>query len=235
MLKKYKNEFLIAIHEAGLDPSMFEAEEGENEPDDPLYPNEEVNQPILFIRLRNSPIKFLVREVDTSFHKVDYRSTFFAPTFISGFWYRDKPAAEVLAEFKEWLEHVAKKYIEDNNLPDYWSQLKMYGSQIYPDIPEGKDSEFTEEAKAEVRDAVKQFRAMIADEFEPTPEQSEFIKERLDYLCRAVERLNRFDWNGVAVSVVMSIAVNLSVDTERGRVLFNMFKAAFQATTKLLN
>src|ERR1700730_9725630 len=67
--------------------------------------------------------------------------------------------------------------------------------------------------------------------FTRTPEQSEFINERLEYLSKAVDRLNRFYWNGVAISVVMSIAVNLSVDTERGRVLFNTFKAAFRATT----
>jgi len=49
-----------------------------------------------------------------------------------------------------------------------------------------------------------------------------------------VDRLNRFDWSGLAISIVVSIAVNMSVDTEDGRVLFTLFKAAFQATTKFL-
>jgi hypothetical protein len=75
---------------------------------------------------------------------------------------------------------------------------------------------------------------MIAEEFNPTQEQLQFINERLDYLAKAVDRLNRFDWTGLAISIVVSIAVNLSVDTEGGRVLFTLFKAAFQATTKLL-
>jgi hypothetical protein len=235
MLRKYKNAFLAAIHEAGLDTSMFEAEEGTSAEPDLLYPVDKVTQPIFRIKLRNSPIKFLVREVATTFHEFSYRATFFAPTFILGFWYESQPVSKVLDAFKEWLEDVAKKYIEDNNLPDYWSQLKMYGSLAYnSDPPDETDSRFTEEEREEVRESVKRLSAMIAEEFKPTPEQSQFINERLDYLSRAADRLNRFDWNGLAISIVVSIAVNLSVDTERGRVLFSLFKAAFQATTKLL-
>ena len=177
----------------------------------------------------------MVGEVTTTFHEFSYRASFFNPTFISGFWYEDVPVSKVLAAFKEWLEDVAKKYVEDHNLPDYWSQVKMYGSlALNSELLGEMDSEFTEEEKEEVRDSVKRFSAMIGEEFKPTPEQSEFINERLDYLSRAADRLNRFDWSGLAISVVVSIAVNLSVDTERGRVLFAMFKAAFQAATKLL-
>lgn len=235
MLKQYKNAFLTAIHEAGLDPSMFEAEEREKEEPDSLYPLDKVGQPILIIKLKNSPLKFLVREVATSFHKFSHRSTFFAPTFMLGFWYEDVEASKVLAKFKEWLEYVAKEYIEDNNLPDYWSQLKMYGSlALNADLPAEEGSDFTEEEKEEVRESVRTFSAMIAEEFNPTQEQLRFVDERLDYLAKAVDRLNRFDWTGLAISIVVSIAVNLSVDTEGGRVLFTLFKAAFQATTKLL-
>ena len=56
----------------------------------------------------------------------------------------------------------------------------------------------------------------------------------LAVINRDSSRLNRFDWTGLAISIVVSIAVNLSVDTEGGRLLFTLFKAAFRATTKLL-
>lgn len=138
-------------------------------------------------------------------------------------------------EFGCWLDDVAKKYIEDNELPDQWAQLNAYQSVVSGgEIPSGDSTAFTEEEKANVRASVNTFRGMIAEEFKPTPEQEEFINERLDYLAQAADRLNRFDWNGLAIAVVVSIAVNLSVDTERGRVLYTLFKAAFQATTKLL-
>ena len=166
MLKKYKNAFLNAIHEAGLDPSMFETKEGKDDGQDPLYGKSKAGQPILIIELKNSPIKFLVGEVNTTFHKFSYRGTFFAPTFISDFWHEDVAASKVLAAFKEWLEEVAKKYIEDNDLPDYWSQLKMYGSlAVNSDLPVEKGTEFTEEEKDEVRDSIEKFRAMLAEEF----------------------------------------------------------------------
>ncbi len=155
---------------------------------------------------------------------------------MSWWWWRNpKPIDKVLNEFRKWLETVAKIYIEDNDQPDYWSQVEMYKSVVNDSTPPtGEGEKFTEEEKEEVRDSVKRFRALIDENFKPTPEQSVFIDERLNYLSRAVDRLNRFDWQGLAIQVVVSIAVNLSVDTERGRILFNLFKQAFQSTMKML-
>lgn len=235
MLKKYKNAFLDAIHEVGLDPSMFDTEEGKDDGQDPIYGSSKVGQPIFIIKLNNSPIKFVVAEVNTSFHTFSYRGTFFAPTFILDFWRENADASKVLAAFKEWLEEVAKKYIEDNDLPDYWSQLKVYGSLVVnSDFADEKGTEFTEQEKETVRRSIDKFHQLVNETFTPSAQQAEYINDRLDYLTKAVDRLNRFDWNAVAINIVTSITVNLSVDTEKGRLLYALLKTAFHATTKLL-
>jgi hypothetical protein len=74
----------------------------------------------------------------------------------------------------------------------------------------------------------------LKDQFNPSPEQEEFIEERLEYLSEAVDKLNRFDWKGVALSTLLSIGANLCVDKESGRILFGLFQQAFQSVTHLL-
>lgn len=102
------------------------------------------------------------------------------------------------------------------------------------DIPAGESANFTEEEKESVRRGINRFRQLVKENFKPTSKQEEFINERLDHLSEAVDNLNRFDWRGVALSTLISIAVNLTVDTERGRFLYTLFQQAFREATKYL-
>jgi hypothetical protein len=225
MLKRHRNAFLDAIRESGLDPALFSAEQRDYK---------------FTVEIKNTPLKFVVEETSINFDVFWSRATKFAPGYPLdrrwSFFTAPVPAETVLGRFRKWLDEVAKMYVQEMDLPDYWSQIEMYKSVMDDStVPSGDNREqFSEEEKQEVRNSINKFRKMINEEFNPTHEQEQFITERLDYLARAADRLNRFDWNGLAISIVVSIAVNLSVDTERGRVLFTLFKTAFQATTKLL-
>jgi hypothetical protein len=240
MLKQHKNSFLQVIRDSGLDPTVFSAEMQNigtvtSILEDFFYHYYQSDESVFVIKIKSSSLKFAVRTSGSNLHKFMYKRTKFKPGFPVTWWSSVYPARRVLAEFKDWLENVAKLYIEDSDLPDYWSQIEMYKSFVgSAETPAGEGEKFTEEEKEGARRSVKQFRALIEGHFQPTPEQSEFIDQRLDYLSRAVDRLSRFDWNGLAISVVVSIAVNLSVDTERGRLLFNLFRQSFESMAKLL-
>jgi hypothetical protein len=80
------------------------------------------------------------------------------------------------------------------------------------------DDKFSKEQAHQVRVAWREFRARVEAEFHPSRERADAISSHLDCLSEAVGRLSTFDWRAVAVSTVMSIAVNLTVDTE-GRTL----------------
>jgi hypothetical protein len=195
-------------------------------------------EPILTIGLENSAMRFQIREKDNSFDVFDFRFTFFHPGFPLFSWSEGKKWPTVRSGFIGWLNYDVRRYLEEMESPDKWAQMDAYKpfSNDSPPPRRGEESiGFSEEEKEQVHQSINNFRGMIAEEFDPSPEQSKFIDERLEYLSKATERLNRFDWNGLAISIVVNIAVNLSVDTERGRVLFTLFKSAFQATTKLLN
>lgn len=70
--------------------------------------------------------------------------------------------------------------------------------------------------------------------FEPEQAEMQIISDRLDYLSHAVDRLNRFDWQGIAVSTVLSIATTLTLDTDRGRVLWGLFQQAMSSVVHLI-
>lgn len=230
---KINLSFWLRVREFLKDVSLFQTEAGEE-----TAPTESA-QPVLTIGLKDSGLVFLIRDSINSFDVFDFSYSRFTPGFPNPGWSLKMDWSHVREVFIRWLEGDVRDYIHEKELPDEWAQLDAYKSFVdsSPSLDNsGEDTTpFTDEEKEYVRDSVENFRTMIAEEFKPTPEQSEFISERLEYLSRAADRLNRFDWNGLAISVVVSIAVNLSVDTERGRLLYTLFKAAFQTTTKLLH
>ncbi|MFL6283564.1 MAG: hypothetical protein ACJ74Q_10535 [Pyrinomonadaceae bacterium] len=226
------------IKGSGLEPTLFSAEETKASSQaffKVILTPGKGSELLFLIRIKDTPIKFIILDVSDSFYHCRFRHTQFKPGFPLTWWSARKSIDEAIVTFSDWLKQVASNYVEERVLPDYWSQIETYKSFASgAEVPTGEGEKFTEEEKEAVRNSVQRFRALITEHFDPTPEQAAFIDERLDYLARATDRLNRFDWQGLAMSVVVSIAVNLSVDTERGRVLFNLFKQAFQSTMKML-
>jgi hypothetical protein len=187
----------------------------------------------LVIRLKDTQLWFGITDSPWSFDEGSFAFTRFGPGFRENPWSDDMPLEKIAAEFEKWLHFDVAKYLEEKALPDYWSEIEMSGSlAAETNVPVGEGEPFTAEEREEVRRAIRTFRGLVEQNFHPTAQQSDFINERLDYLSRAVDRLNRFDWRGVAVSMIGNIAVNLTVDHEGGRMLFALFKQAF---LKLLN
>ncbi|HEY0171410.1 MAG TPA: hypothetical protein VGB98_10340 [Pyrinomonadaceae bacterium] len=257
MLKSQKNAFLDEIKKSGLSPSLFEAEEAsppQSTPGEPsllqkllmfISPELEASYkstcevreepPSFTIVLRGSRLRFSVMQNPADFDLYSYRYRIFQPEYPTRHSRSEKTFDETRRAFKAWLDNTVQRYLTEKQTPDLWLQIKTYKS-FDGETPGGArdTSNFTEEEKEVVRRSVNNFKQLIAKNFEPTQEQAEFIDDRLDYLCQAVDRLNRYDWRAVAVSTVIGIFINLSVDTGGGRLLFSLFEQAFQSTFKLL-
>ena len=229
MLKKHKNAFLETIKKEGLNPELFEA----REIDDPRLLS------ILFgvhktfiIGLKQSALIFKVSDNVP----VDLFSGSFLrfPGGIKRF--KDIPFKTVLEFFRSWVNNEVKAYLEEQDLPDLWSELANYKSVLEDTEFFRSDggSDFSEKEKIEIRDSINKYKLLLEENFHPTKEQTEFINQQLDYLSGAVDRLNRIDWRGLTISILMGIAINLSVDTEKGKLIFSLFQQALQAATKLM-
>lgn len=238
MLKKHKNAFLRVIEESGLEPTLFYSEEQIKEKMGffaGLGSDAKPGQPAFVIGLKDSPLRFVLRETFGSFDKLAYKFTEFKPGLNTNAWSRDTDIPRVLLAFKSWLRDVVKRYLEDIELPDYWAQLKEYQAIIVDSgTSDSESADFTQEEKESVRRGINRFRQLVKENFKPTPTQEGFINERLDHLAEAVDKLSRFDWRAVALSTLVTIAANLAVDTERGRFLYALFQQAFREATKFL-
>ena len=260
MLKTHKNAFLEAIQTVGLETSLFDAKEitPEKRPSRPApsflqsvlmffspelqadyYRKDEQrgDLPFFRIRLRNTHLNFTVTQGPADFNLYSYEYRIFQPGYPRRSSFdKEKALDEVLKVFKSWLEQSVRPYLNEERTPDLWLQIETYKSFVAETSGETRDaSDFSDTERKDVRQSVSDFKRLLVENFKPTVEQAEFINGQLDYLTEAVDRLNRFDWRALAISVVISIAVNLSVDTEKGRLLFSLFEQAFRSTVKLLN
>jgi hypothetical protein len=85
-----------------------------------------------------------------------------------------------------------------------------------------------------LREALAVFEALIINTLSPDSEQLREIHSRLEYLANAVDRLNRFDWRGLALTTVIGVATTLSADTQTGRQLWGLFVQAMKSVGHLL-
>ncbi|EKO3922598.1 MULTISPECIES: hypothetical protein [Vibrio] len=226
MLKKYKNGFLQIIEESGFHANQFRAVEKEVD-----------NHPGFILQFVNSPLAFLTRTNSTDYFEHDYRYVQFAPSYPKSEY---KPANDwclidgVYEGFKYWLEKHVHGYLEEIDIPDLWSQIERQNLFVDDPMINRSDKGFDKAEKERVVLAIEHFKRLIEVEYKPTEEQLEVINDRLGYLIESVDRLNKVDWQGVAISALMSISIALSLDTSKGRELFNLFKSAFTSAIEFI-
>jgi hypothetical protein len=149
--------------------------------------------------------------------------------------YKSDNIRETCKGFATWLEENLSKYVMEQSTPDLWSQLQSLGLLLGGDESTQEEPDnFTEYQKIVIRLAIQQLASEIVDWFTPTSEQARIVHRRLEYLEKALDRLNRFDWHGVFLNTLITISITLSLDTERGRQLYELAHAAFSGLVRML-
>lgn len=243
MLKQPKNALFEVIKKSNIDPTLFRGIDSSPYPSQTRQAigqivdgDEDHDSAGLFIvELRDTPLRFSVTPQTHSFYAFQCTYTIFMPGFPEVPGGKKRDIDDLVREFKSWLDIWVIRYIKEAQLPDLWAQLETYKPLVGNNAISYEDtSNFSAEEQAQARQSISQFRISVLNTFDPSPDQLESIDEKLRYLANALDRLNRFDWRALAVSTVISIAINLSADTERGRLLFRLFQDAFRSTLKLL-
>lgn len=239
MLLKYKNELLQTLKRSRFDENDF------------TYTNKKIkNFNAFIIKYRPSKLLFMIRTNNENYHEMDCRYVRFAPLYpLSGYYpdganhYEDSDTHEddpdncfgyrwldftgVRDIFHEWLDHDITEFIDEFKAIDLWAQMQSE-HLLNPDpLSNTNNVEFTQEERKHVLNSISTFKNLLISEYEPDEEQLEVIQERLDYLIEAVDRVGKTDWQGIAISAVLSISIALSLDTSRGNALFSLFKQSF--------
>ena len=224
ILKKHKNALLAVIKESPLDPTLFTAE-------DATIGDEE----FFIIQLRNSPIRFAARPSYRGFDSFFYHSSIFSPTFpLSQLASAGNPQ-RLFDEFEEWLNNVVKPYLDEVITPDLWQILEDTHSEARREVGAPDDFKpFSEEEKFQLKRSIDELQLSIENNFNLNKKELGAIKKRLQYLSDAIDKHNRFDWKGIAISTAIAISVTLALNPEQTRQLFQLFKEAFSNLIYLL-
>lgn len=227
MLKEDKNKFFEVLVEAGFNPNQFRTVE-----------EVRANEQAFVISFLDSPLEYWVRNSRDDFRKYDRSFITFSPAYVSEeYWPEDnwtESLNAILDDFNFWLEQHVKSYIREKKAPDLWEQ---YNKQrfILEDVSEYYDYEpFTADEKEQVYVAISKLRNYIENSYTLSQEELRVIIQKLGYLEKAVERLNRIDWKGLLISTIIGIGTTLSLDTTSGNALLAFAKSIFQEGLKLL-
>ncbi len=227
MLKRDKNTFIEIIKSKGLELSSFKRYEKDNVDGNPAF----------IIQLENSPLYFMARTRNEDYHEHDSRFIKFGPNFPKSDYVPSQnwdSIEKVYEIFEYWLDSHVKTYLEEIDIPDLWEQLE--GKTLFSTDPLSNrtSDSFTKPEKERICASLEHFKKLAVMEYNPSDEQLEIIQDRISYLADSLDRLNKVDWQGIAISTVISISIALSLDTEKGRHLFTLFKQAFTAALEFL-
>lgn len=226
MIKKYKNEIFETLRNSNLFFDYFDLQKLETE-----------DLETHVITYKTTPFQFTIRQDTESFDYFDYFYTIFAPGYPDSDIHPPNsfaPFKEVKQSILDWTQSI-KRFLDDQEEIDLWAEFKKGNASLNIDkIHFDERIDFTNEEKIQVRMAINELKNLISSSFKLNSIENKIVVERLDYLIEAVERSNKFDWKGIAVSTLISISIALSLDTEKGATLFQLFKKVFSAIKLLI-
>jgi len=226
MLKKYRNGFIEIIEKSGYTTSQFKHHEKDID-----------GSPAFILQLENTPLYFMARNNPHNFHELDAKYVEFSPGYTQSDYY---PAngwgsiENVYYYFQVWLSEHVDLYREEIGAPDLWEQLDHQVLFDIDPLAEPSENLFNKVEKQQVSNAIENFERMVKSEFSPSEEQIEMMNNRLEYLVESLEKQNKSDWQSIAISTLISISITLTLDTEKGKILFELFKSAFHSAGKLI-
>lgn len=229
MLKKHKNGFIDIINKAGLDQSLFTAKEE----------NTEEGHSKFTLLLNRSPLMFEVTVSDGSLFNFYYRISRLNPHYTMTSVYTNNGAGysieDIYNAFAQWINKVVKIYLDDLLEPDLWNHIQQSVSNNDGSNEFDDKAPFTENEKAQIKLSISEFRALVITNIELSDDEKSILDDRLNYLKTGIDRLNKFDWKGLALQTLISISIALSFDSEKSRLLIDLFKKVFSSVVHLLN
>lgn len=224
MRVKHRNIILEIVKEAGISPKDFTITESVTEKD-------KLHQTTF--KYKNSPFSFDIRVSNESYEQLDYRYVQYGPNFPFTIFFPENDFTDfdsVANEFEEWINEHILEYEEDQFEPDLWSEY--HEGQQNVDINQidfNDKSNFTIAERKQISLAINEVKFLIEKNFKPLEKQLILINERLDYLAESAQNLNKFDWKSLLFSTILGIATTLTLDTEIGKKLFELFRQVFSS------
>ncbi len=217
-LKKYSNRIYQYLDENNRFPiasfkSVFFEEKGEQG---------------LRIRYEDSPMYFEVL-TQNSFHQFVIRGTWFEKNYPAHYIIATKSSIEhIISGIKNWLLQQLWPYKIEADEEDLWQRLQANHQGVDSFMDFEDQTSFTEDEKLQVRLKLGEVKMLMLETYDFNEAQTDKVLKSLQYLDERLDRVNKTDWRGIAISTMMSLIIALSVNTDTGQAIWKMFKSAFQ-------
>lgn len=230
MLKEHKNDIYRTIQDVGLNPTTFILK-------DSIIDNFHIST----LTLIGTDMAFIFKIHEESWWGFKFRYTQFKPNYPLSEWKPSGPKSYyeyyyALKHFVRWLKTDLNKYIEDNQTVNKWNDFQ-FETNIF-DLTQIKftnNAKFTSVESQSISESLVKLKKLMLENFAFTNNQLQFMNERLEYLDKATNRLMKFDWVNTMVSIMVSIAINMTFDTDTGKKFFELIGQAFHSLAALLN
>lgn len=226
MLKKYKNELFILINDTNLNPSDFTMEEN-------TYGNGVGRNTLTY---KNTELKLSIDENPSTFHSFKVTGTKFEKNFPSSSLTDKYSDFSIIKSYiKTWLNDEVKGFIEEDEEQDFWQVQNNINNQLKLEFIDFEDeSPFTVEDKEQIILALGEAKSRIKNKVDLNMEQELVLDSRIEYLIKVIDRVeNKTDWKTIAIGGILSTILNMGVDTETGKMLWEIFKVVFSSIPQL--
>ena len=219
ILKKYKNKIYQVVKDSNIDLKIIKKEEATDDYRD------------YFSLSYDDSMKFSVRNTLDSFFKFEFKYTKFEKNYPETEWLPKGYYAGielVLEELNNWINTELKDYASEFEELDYWDKAEdnlEYLDYEYIDFEDQK--EFTLEEKEQVKVGLNEVQLTINSKLKLDEHQKQLVERRIKYLEEAIERNNKTDWKSIAISTFLGLIMNLGVDTNTGKLIWQIVQSIF--------
>lgn len=220
MKRKYHNEVLSKLIKHGYDANDFD-----------LIIETKRNGEYSTLRHRSSGFNFIFFNPSDSYEEFMVLYSLFAPAKETN-WIPEEGGyinfQLAMNNFEYWLSEDLKNFIEDVNEIDLWEAYNAEDKVLEVHKIDFDDkSTFSLDERIQIKNSINDLKYLIQKNLQTNEQEQKLVEARLDYLVEASNRLNKFDWKSVTLNTIISISITLSLDTEKGRMLFDLFKKVF--------
>ncbi|WP_428658159.1 hypothetical protein [Runella sp.] len=226
MKKRDKNTLFNLISELGFNQRDFE-----------LVDEYVDNLPATIIKYKNTQFIFVIRNSKESFDDFDFKFIQFGPSYEFTEYYPDVEFVNfesVYKSFRSWILNHIVPYIEEITEQDLWELYKSSDKSLNLSLIDFNDkSYFLPDEIRQISTSINELKFLIHKNLSTNITEQNLVIERLDYLIESSQRLNKFDWKSLVLSTLIGISTTLTLDTQTGKILFDLFKKAFSTLPTL--
>ena len=138
---------------------------------------------------------------------------------------------DVLNHVFLWLAAISNEI----SSKDPWDELTKY--QIPENVELSKEvlnTSFNTRERDQLVNGIRDVQKYLNQHIKQTSEQSEYVRERLDYLVESLDNLGRRNWYDICVSVLMHISMNLVLTPQNILAVWNILRESLQGIIHLI-